>query len=178
MRLLPVLISSAVAGSLVSAAPARAAVTFDFHTNTGYVDAEDLLLGLKWDGAKLSKKSAKIEFEHNTHIVETWSVTCDDDRPFDATRSAQAMTEFLTAAATYRAGGTEIAGFRITGSDSAISATTMNFLPGAPCPHDGHGKTVRESRLLAVTTTERLIAELGRTYASLAELRTGPEVGA
>ncbi|MDI6102471.1 hypothetical protein QLQ12_28010 [Actinoplanes sp. NEAU-A12] len=175
MRLLPVLISAAVAGSLSSAAPARAGVTFDFHTNTGYVDAEDVLRGLKWDGAKLSREAAKIKFEHNTHVVETWSVTCDDGRPFDAARALQGMTEFLAASVTYRAGGTEVAGFRLTGSNMGMSSTTVEPVPGVPCPDTAHGKTIRSSRRLATTTTEHLIAEFATTYASLAELRTGPE---
>jgi hypothetical protein len=178
MRLLPVLISAAVAGSLTGAVPARAAATFDFLTNTGYVDAEDVLRGFDWDEGKLRRKAGKIAFEHHTVVVESWSVTCDDSRPFDAARTAQAMTEFLTSTVTYRADGTGIAGFRITGPDAAISSTSPQFEPGWPCPGDDHGETVRESRLLAITTTRTLTAEHGRASTSLVELRTGPEVGA
>ncbi|MFC4064423.1 hypothetical protein [Actinoplanes subglobosus] len=176
MRLLPVLISAAVAGSLTGAVPARAAASFDFLTNTGYVDAEDVLHGFGWDEGKLLREAGKVTFEHHTHVAESWSVTCDDSRPFDAVRTAQGMTEFLTATATYRAGGTAIAGFRITGSNAAISSTTPDFSPGNPCPRSEHGETVRTSRLQAITTTRKLTAEHGTTYVSLVELRTGPEL--
>ncbi|GIE35970.1 hypothetical protein Ait01nite_090150 [Actinoplanes italicus] len=177
MRLLPVLISAAVAGSIASATPAHAGVTFDFHTNTGFADAEDVRQGLGWDAAKLRTEAPKLTFKHNTRVTETWSVTCDDGRPFEAERIEQSMTEFLVAAVTYRPGGTEVAGFRITGSDMGMSSTMAPFLPDVTCPESDHGKTIRSSRQLATTTTRYLLAEAGTTSASLAELRTGPEVG-
>ncbi|WP_430792090.1 hypothetical protein [Actinoplanes sp. G11-F43] len=175
MRMLPVLVSAAIAGSLAGITPASATVVFDFATGTGFVDAEDLRQGFDWDEARLAHKASRIEFENSKLVEETWSVTCDAGaKPFPAIRTQQGAKDFLLSTPTYAADRTTLTGFRITGTRAAISSTTAPFDPGTPCPEPSRGTTVHTARLVSTTTTRTLLAVAGDNETALLQTRSGP----
>ncbi|SDT61256.1 hypothetical protein [Actinoplanes derwentensis] len=178
MRLLPLIAGAALV--IATAAPAGAnagpaAVTFDFKTNTGFVDATNLLQGFDWNAGRLAREAATISFHHTMIIEEIWSLTCTAGaKPFTATRVQQDMKIFLTDTPVYSPDRAKVTGFRITGSNMGISATTAGFETGYPCPKPGHGKTIRSLRRIAETTTRTLLSEAGDKSTALFQTRTGP----
>ncbi|HWS36273.1 MAG TPA: hypothetical protein VN408_26495 [Actinoplanes sp.] len=175
MRLLPLIAGAALAGSLAGTAPAAAAVTFDFTTNLGSVDAADLLQGFDWNATRLAREAPAMAFHHSMLIEETWWLTCKPGaRPFKAIRVQQDMKVFLTSTPAYSPGRKKVTGFRITGSNAAISATTAGFAVGYPCPESGQGPAIKTLRKVADTTTRTLSAEAGDRTAPLFQTRTGP----
>lgn len=175
MRLLPLIVGAALAGSVAGAAPATAAVTFDFTTNLGSVDGADLLQGFDWNVARLTREAATLSFHHTAIIEETWWLTCRKGaKPSKAIRVQQDMKIFLTSAPVYSTGRKKVTAFRITGSNAGISATTAGFEVGSPCPKPGQGATIQTLRKAAETTTRTLFAEANGKTTALYLTRTGP----
>lgn len=186
------LIATVVAGTMLSASPARAEVTFDFAAHTGHAGATELRQAFGWDAAALRSRAAGLTFTRNTLVQDVYSVVCGPagTRPLRAVHARESGTYFLTSAVDRDPRG-EVRGLRITGADAAISGTTVPPTPGLPCPgtdddpsrstvaRPGPGPrpgNIRTATLMSTTTTLTLIVRSGDVTRELAELRTGPEI--
>ncbi|GGN75542.1 hypothetical protein GCM10010112_46900 [Actinoplanes lobatus] len=160
--------------------PAHAKVTFDFGTNTGFVDAEDVRQAFDWDAATLRSKAKGLEFEHLRLVQDTYVVVCGGAgaRPLRAVHTAQDAKEFLTVKVARKPGTRDVTGFRIVKAYAGISGTTVPPAPGTPCPEPKPDEKVRTSRLVSTTVTTTLVAKSGPDRVELYQVRTGPPVPA
>ncbi|MBO3737047.1 hypothetical protein [Actinoplanes flavus] len=176
MRWFPVIVMAALA----LPGPAHAKVTFDFATNTGFVDAEDVRQAFDWDAATLRARAKGLEFEHVKLVQDVYAVVCAraGARPVRAVHTAQDAKEFLTVTVVRAAGTRKITGFRIVKAYAGISGTTVPPTPGTPCPEPKPDDQVRTSRLVSTTVTTTLVAKSGPDRVELYQIRTGPPVPA
>ncbi|GGN05264.1 hypothetical protein FHR83_001376 [Actinoplanes campanulatus] len=176
MRWFPVIVLAVLAFP----GPAHAKVTFDFGTNTGFVDAEDVRRAFDWDAATLRAKAKRLEFEHLKLVQDSYAVVCGEAgaRPVRAVHTAQDAKEFLTVKVVRRTGTREVTGFRIVRAYAGISGTTVPPEPGTPCPEPTPDEKVRTSRLVSTTVTTTLVVKSGPDRVEIYQIRTGPPVPA
>ncbi|WP_305787187.1 hypothetical protein [Symbioplanes lichenis] len=145
------LAGAVLAGGLVGATPAAAAVRYDPQARTGFVGVTDIRGAFGWSGRTLAERAAGLEFDHNFFADDTYSVTCGAG-VFPVVHHREFGRYQLNDTVTRTGGGYGggVAGFRLTGPIAGISGTSVAPAAGQPCP-ERPGALIAEVRLTATT---------------------------
>jgi hypothetical protein len=136
MRIKHLLGGAIIAGSLIAATAASAAVTFDPATGTGFVGKGDVQLALGLNNAQLQAQAGSLQFASESTVVTEQSWECTNSNNENIQERARTTTTSVQGVVSSIARErNQITGFNLTGySGTPTESSTTEGPPVNSCP--------------------------------------------